>query len=178
MLQVIHVNHRSQLHSMCADSLNQLRFIFTLTPLPAIRQPVSPALGNAMWSSAFRQCPVYLETCFNFRLHKSLQPNILGHVLCAFFPPLFYKGRFWKHGVLSWEFAIHVFDREGIPSHRPLLSFPVQIWEQEKRIHSIHSFIYLTPFSNVICGWFFAQLLGVQRGKEHRMLWLWDCLCL
>lgn len=48
MLQIINVNHRSQLHSMCAESLNQLRFIFTLSPLPAIGQPVSPALANAM----------------------------------------------------------------------------------------------------------------------------------
>lgn len=96
MLQIINVSHRSQLHSMCAGSLNQRRFIFTLTPLPAIRQLVSPALANAMWPSAFRQRPVYLETCFNFRLRKSLQPHILGHVLCVYvcFPPLFYKGRY------------------------------------------------------------------------------------
>lgn len=38
--------------------------------------------------------------------------------------------------------------------------------------------MHATPFSNLLCGWFFA-LLNVQSRKEPcRMLWLCDYLCL
>lgn len=144
MLQIINVNHRSQLHSMCAGSLNQLRFIFTLTPLPAIRQLVSPALVKAMWPFAFRQCPVYLETCFNFRLHKSLQPNILGHVLCVCVFLLSFIMDGIGNVVFSHENLLYMCSIEEGTLATNLSSHFLCKFESKKRefIAFIHSFIW------------------------------------
>lgn len=103
----------------------------------------SDKLQGPLWEIksclAPRKYTVYLETCLNFKLCKTLQPHLTSLAMFSFL--LSFITNCIGNVLFSWEFAARVFYRGAIPSNRSLFPFSLQVWEQESRTHSIHSFI-------------------------------------
>lgn len=168
------VNYTACMQTQPQSTQFYLHAHFTLRAVPAFDwlQLHSDNLSVLLWGM---QCDPQLLGSVQFTwtlvLTKRLKPNFSGH---TFFSSLFYNELYWKSGVLS----TCLLQRKDSLSHR---YFHFLCKSESKIVHSIHSFIgsfvHSVPFSNLILT--DSQLsyqVGVQREKEHRMLYVIVCL--